>query len=195
MMSNMTKGLFRRGISHGGSGFSHWGVFPQWRSRGQTDKLAKYFKCPISDSQKLVNCLKTKDPVSVVAAQLHLVVYILIFIIFCLINKENGLCECLIRPSILYLFIYLFIKFQDYAPFPPVTFVPTLEPEDIDGNPENQVFLSETPETLYKAGKVEPKPWILSTTKYEGISAILGNFQKGCYMRNFACFSPQLFDC
>jgi carboxylesterase type B len=131
-MSNLTKHLFNRGISHGGSAFAQWGVHTPWRARTQTDKIGEYFKCPTKESKALVNCLRKIDPVALVSAQIHLV---------------------------------------DWFPFPPVTFVPTVE-EDFG---QGDLFLEAMPAQLYAEGKVSPKPWILTTTQYEGISAVLGN--------------------
>ncbi|OXA40548.1 esterase E4-like [Folsomia candida] len=132
MMSNQTKHLFKRAISQSASAFCHWVVSPPWRARGTTEDLAKYFHCPINNAEEMVRCLKTIDPVSVVAAQVHLLKWI---------------------------------------PFPPLIFVPTLELEN-EEDPGSE-FLTEYPEDLYRKGLVEKKPWIVSTTEHEGLSAIL----------------------
>ncbi|OXA44247.1 Esterase FE4 [Folsomia candida] len=56
-----------------------------------------------------------------------------------------------------------------FFPFPVIIFTPTVELENYD----ESAFLTEWPDELYKKGEVSNKPWIVSTSKHEGLTAIM----------------------
>jgi hypothetical protein len=63
---------------------------------------------------------------------------------------------------------------QGWFPFPGVLFGPTVEPEHPDA------FITHSVEEAYEDGHVENKPWILTTTKDEGITAVLSIISTNC---------------
>ncbi|XP_043595454.1 venom carboxylesterase-6-like [Bombus pyrosoma] len=67
MMSNSSKGLFHRVISQSGTGDCRWAVAKPGSARQKAAKVAQLLACPSKDSKQLVDCLRTKDAIELIA--------------------------------------------------------------------------------------------------------------------------------
>lgn len=63
-------GLFRSGISQSGNAFCFWGVRDS--SVDYTFRLANALKCPINESNAMVDCLRKLDPFLILYAEANL---------------------------------------------------------------------------------------------------------------------------
>ena len=79
IMSKLSKGLFRSGISQSGNAFCFWGVRDD--SVDYTFRLANALKCPVNDSQAMVECLRGLDPILISYTEANLPVSLLIVIL------------------------------------------------------------------------------------------------------------------
>ncbi|XP_033212485.1 venom carboxylesterase-6-like [Belonocnema kinseyi] len=67
MMSPLSKGLFHRGISQSGTALSPWALNKPGLAKKQAKKLAKLLECPTDDSKELLQCLRTKNHIDIIA--------------------------------------------------------------------------------------------------------------------------------
>lgn len=58
MMSPISRGMIKRGISHSGTGLAPWTIAPPGEAKEQAHKLAKLLKCPTTPSQTMLLCLQ-----------------------------------------------------------------------------------------------------------------------------------------
>ncbi|XP_077284978.1 uncharacterized protein LOC143910401 [Arctopsyche grandis] len=68
MLSPMSQGLFHRAILHSGNALCSWAISPPGHPQKQAKKLGKIMGCPIDDSLKMVECLRTKKADEIAAA-------------------------------------------------------------------------------------------------------------------------------
>lgn len=60
-------GLFHRAISQSGTGDCRWAVATPGSARKKATKVAELLACPSKDSKQLVECLRTKDAIELIA--------------------------------------------------------------------------------------------------------------------------------
>lgn len=66
MISELSKGLFHRGISESGNVYCPWTLTPPGLARKNAMKLGKLVGCPTGDSKSLIECLRKKDPADII---------------------------------------------------------------------------------------------------------------------------------
>ncbi|XP_060814384.1 carboxylic ester hydrolase [Bombus pascuorum] len=67
MMSNLSKGLFHRAISQSGTADCRWALAKPGSARKKATKVAELLSCPSENSKQLVECLRTKDAIELIA--------------------------------------------------------------------------------------------------------------------------------
>ncbi|XP_011297876.1 uncharacterized protein [Fopius arisanus] len=60
IMSPLTRGLFHRAISQSGTSLNPWTINTQKTAKERAFKLGATLNCPTSDSEEMINCLRTK---------------------------------------------------------------------------------------------------------------------------------------
>ncbi|XP_012270621.1 venom carboxylesterase-6 [Orussus abietinus] len=75
MMSPLSKGLFHRGISQSGTALCPWGLTRPGLARKQANRLGDVLQCPVHDSKDLLDCLRKKDAVDIIATDRSFQVY------------------------------------------------------------------------------------------------------------------------
>ena len=66
-LSRMSAGLFQSGMSFGGSALNCWAQTENWREKAM--RLAELLNCPTSDARKMIECMKERPAIDIVAAQ------------------------------------------------------------------------------------------------------------------------------
>jgi len=80
VIANKTNHYFQSGASFSGSAFTHWAIKSPKETKRLTDALAYNVNCnnpnnpDNADTEALVECLRQKNPVELVAAQYRLLV-------------------------------------------------------------------------------------------------------------------------
>ena len=59
-------GLFHRGISQSGTALCPWALTRPGLAKKKAKKLGELLKCPTSDSQRLLKCLKEKNHIDII---------------------------------------------------------------------------------------------------------------------------------
>ncbi|XP_071875787.1 carboxylic ester hydrolase [Bombus fervidus] len=67
MMSDLSKGLFHRAISQSGTSDCRWALAKPGSARKKATKVAELLSCPSENSKQLVECLRTKDAIELIA--------------------------------------------------------------------------------------------------------------------------------
>ncbi|XP_031841726.1 carboxylic ester hydrolase [Nomia melanderi] len=67
MMSDLTKGLFHRGISQSGNGYCPWAVARPGSARKNAIKLADLLDCPTKNTKDMVACLQKKNVLDIIS--------------------------------------------------------------------------------------------------------------------------------
>ncbi|XP_054013924.1 carboxylic ester hydrolase-like [Hylaeus anthracinus] len=67
MMSNLTKGMFQQAISQSGNAYCPWALMRPGKAKENAAKMADLLDCPSTNSKKMVECLRTKDAVDIIA--------------------------------------------------------------------------------------------------------------------------------
>ncbi|CAG7727296.1 unnamed protein product [Allacma fusca] len=92
LLSPMTKGLFQRAISQSGVAINPWAIYSTDAAKNHTMQLAKKVKCTAKDSKKLVECLRRRSSVQLMAAHTDDVLTVSVFY-----PHKSG---TLFRPSV-----------------------------------------------------------------------------------------------
>nr|WAJ59855.1 carboxylesterase [Apis mellifera] len=67
MISNLTKGLIHRAISQSGNGHCLWTLTRPGLAKKKAAKVAELLDCPSNDSKQLVDCLRKKKAIDIIA--------------------------------------------------------------------------------------------------------------------------------
>ncbi|XP_035712841.1 venom carboxylesterase-6 [Folsomia candida] len=102
MLSKQSQGLFRSGISQSGNAFCFWGVRDS--SVDYTFRLANALKCPINESNAMVDCLRKLDPFLILYAEANLPDYKVFPGVFFgpIVEPKNDHAFLEERPEVLY---------------------------------------------------------------------------------------------
>jgi carboxylesterase type B len=68
-------GLFHRGISQSGTALCTWALATNGSSMHQAKKLAGLLDCPVHPNVDLLDCLRTKDAIDIIATDKQFMVY------------------------------------------------------------------------------------------------------------------------
>ncbi|KAJ2942550.1 hypothetical protein O0L34_g2019 [Tuta absoluta] len=66
MLSETSAGLFHRGISQSGTAMVPWAEAPPGEALRNAFRLAKLLDCPQAPSERMINCLRTKDSYDII---------------------------------------------------------------------------------------------------------------------------------
>ncbi|XP_047041092.1 juvenile hormone esterase-like [Helicoverpa zea] len=66
MISDTSAGLFHKGISESGTALVPWAEAPPGEALRNAFRLAKFLECPQSPSEKMIECLRTKDSYDII---------------------------------------------------------------------------------------------------------------------------------
>lgn len=64
---NSKKGLFHRAISQSGTGHCPWALTRPGFAKKKATKMGELLDCPSKNSKQLLDCLRTRDAVDVIA--------------------------------------------------------------------------------------------------------------------------------
>lgn len=74
----MISGLFHKGISESGTALVPWAEAPPGEALRNAFRLAKFLDCPQSPSEKMINCLRTKDSYDIINTEFRFYVRFII---------------------------------------------------------------------------------------------------------------------